>query len=119
MSGPCQAGKSEGWPPGCAHTRQSRSVCSLDGKRKQTALLRQPRKAGAHTPFPQLLAVPGLRGLARRARRICKGTATLDRPPPSGQDASPRAGRGPPEGSKEGVQGKIFKGQAAPNPNMC
>lgn len=119
MSRLCQPGESEGGPPGCAHPRQSRSACSLDGRRKQTAVLRQPRKAGAHTPFPQRLAVPGLRGPARWAKRIYKGTTTLDRPPPSGQDTSPRAGREPPEGGQEGAQGKIFKGKAASNPNMC
>lgn len=44
MSGPCHVGESEGWPPGCAHTRQSRSACSLDGRRKQTALPHHPKR---------------------------------------------------------------------------
>ena len=93
-----------------------RAAWAAGGNRQPSRV--SPERQG-HTPFPQRLAVPSLRGPARWAKRIYKGTTTLDRPPPSGQHASPRAGRGPPEGGQEGAKGKIFKGKAASNPNMC
>lgn len=113
MNRPCQAGVSEGCPPGSAHTRQSRPTCSLDGRWKYTALPRQPRKAGAHAPPTQLPAI----------QRIYNGTTMLDRLPPSGHQAAQPgtqaqglAGGLPPEGGEGAAQGKPSRIGQQPTP---
>lgn len=113
----------KGRPPGSVHTRQSRFVCSLDGRWKHTALLHQPRKA----PSTRRPALPSLRGPAWPAKRIYKGARKSGQAAPIQTPCSPASQVHKLKGQqwaslqkagKEAAQGEVFEGQVAPGPNM-